>query len=119
MIPESQRLSFIKTDAEGADFYILKGATRILENDRPVVAFECGRINSFPAASYGYEESEFNQFFDSMEYVLYDIAGLKYDPEFWNKPTLNDLVAIPLESEDYYREMLAMATLREFSGRGI
>ena len=115
IIPQTSRISFMKTDAEGADFYILKGATRILEDDRPVIAFECGRINSFPAASYGYQESEFNQFFDSMEYALYDIAGLKYDREFWNKPTLNDLIAIPAESEDYYREMLSMANIMQFS----
>jgi len=114
MIPEGERIKFIKIDAEGADFYILQGATRILSSDRPLVVFESGRINAFPAKSYGYSEEEFNDFFKSQSYVLYDIAGFKYDSRFWNLPTLNDFVAIPEEKEEEYRELLLAAVLTEF-----
>ena len=114
-IPTSAKIRFIKIDAEGADFFILQGARRILTQDRPVVGFESGRINAYPAKSYNYNESAFNEFFQSIDYVLYDIVGLKYEPEFWNLPSLNDLIAIPAEQTETTREYLQMAMLREFA----
>lgn len=119
VIPVGKPIKFIKVDAEGADFYILQGATRILSKDRPLVVFESGRVNANPAKSYGYTEDQFNDFFQAQNYVLYDIAGFKYQTRFWEHPTLNDFVAIPREKEAYYREILLAAVLSELGSYAI
>ena len=116
VVPEGKKISFIKVDAEGADFFILRGARRILSVDRPFIVFESGRINAFPAKSYDYSEQEFHAFFDEIGYVLYDIAGFKYDPFFWNIPTLNDFVALPREREAEGRQLLTMAVVGTLVG---
>ncbi len=105
---------FIKIDAEGADFFILQGSKRILLEDRPIVVFESGKMKSLPAKSYGYTQTEFEQFFKEYRYVLYDIAGFKFDYAYWNTPTLNDFVALPLEVESHYREVLLASVLSQF-----
>jgi FkbM family methyltransferase len=42
LIPENIPVHFIKIDVEGAEFLVLQGAARILEQNRPVVVFEFG-----------------------------------------------------------------------------
>jgi FkbM family methyltransferase len=41
IVPETQRIDFMKIDVEGAELSVLKGANRILSEDRPTVLFEC------------------------------------------------------------------------------
>jgi FkbM family methyltransferase len=41
IVPESQRIDFVKIDVEGAELLVMKGANRILLRDRPAVLFEC------------------------------------------------------------------------------
>jgi FkbM family methyltransferase len=41
VLPESHRVDFLKIDAMGAEYLVLRGAERILETSRPVVIFEC------------------------------------------------------------------------------
>lgn len=36
-----QRISVLKIDVEGSEFHVLKGAGRILQQDRPLIVFEC------------------------------------------------------------------------------
>jgi len=108
-------ISFIKIDAEGADFHILNGAERTLRRDRPLVVFECGKINALPAKSYSYSEAEFRAFFRRMDYVLCDLLGLPYDPIFWDKPSLGDLVAIPAERDEEGKALVAVSALQVLS----
>ena len=40
-IPESDKVSFIKVDVEGHELSVFRGASRILEIDKPHILFEC------------------------------------------------------------------------------
>jgi FkbM family methyltransferase len=42
LIPENVKIDFIKIDVEGAELGVLKGATRIIEKNKPVIIFESG-----------------------------------------------------------------------------
>lgn len=42
IIPESQPISFIKIDVEGAELQVLRGATRTIRKNQPVIIFEHG-----------------------------------------------------------------------------
>lgn len=42
VIPITLPISLIKIDVEGAEYQVLKGATGILEKQRPVIIFEHG-----------------------------------------------------------------------------
>lgn len=39
--PESDRVSFLKVDVEGAELDVFRGAERILDRDKPLLLFEC------------------------------------------------------------------------------
>lgn len=71
-IPAAARIRFIKIDVEGGELDVLKGSTRILDESRPIVAFECG------AASFlGYHETPDAIFetFASRGYRVFAITG--------------------------------------------
>lgn len=42
MIDPELKIDFIKIDVEGGELNVLKGAKRILINNRPIILFECG-----------------------------------------------------------------------------
>jgi len=68
----SERVRFIKMDVEGGERDVLRGAARILDQCRPIVAFECG------ARAYrGYHETsdEIYELFASRGYEVYAITG--------------------------------------------
>ncbi len=50
VIPPNQSVAFIKIDVEGAELAVLKGAQALLQRQRPIVVFECGRAGR---ESYG------------------------------------------------------------------
>ncbi len=73
VIPAGTLIRFIKIDVEGGELDVLKGATRILDQSRPIVAFECG------AASFlGYHEKpdQIFEIFSTRGYSVYSITGL-------------------------------------------
>lgn len=71
-IPTEQHVSFVKTDVEGAEINVLRGASRLIQTGRPVIHFECGGVAYRP---FGIRSSDFFVFFDSIEYALFDIIG--------------------------------------------
>ncbi len=42
LIPEHIKIDLIKIDVEGAEYQVLLGAKKVLENNKPIVLFECG-----------------------------------------------------------------------------
>jgi FkbM family methyltransferase len=43
LIPSDQKIHFIKIDVEGGEFGVLKGAKKLLEKNKPIILFECGK----------------------------------------------------------------------------
>ncbi|PND29543.1 FkbM family methyltransferase [Sinorhizobium sp. M4_45] len=77
-----RHVSLIKLDIEGAEYHALKGAERIMTEDRPVIVFENGRQTS--AELFGYTQDEFFELFHSRGYFLYTIAGMPFTPDMWD-----------------------------------
>lgn len=42
MIPEDQKIDFIKIDVEGGEFNVLRGGEKLLKKNKPIIIFECG-----------------------------------------------------------------------------
>ncbi|HZH86390.1 MAG TPA: FkbM family methyltransferase [Brumimicrobium sp.] len=43
LIPSEEKIHFIKIDVEGGEFGVLKGAQKLLERNKPIILFECGK----------------------------------------------------------------------------
>lgn len=73
VLPASAKIRFIKIDVEGGELDVLRGSLKVLDTDRPIVAFECGA-----AAFLGYHESpdEIFEIFRSRGYNVFSITGL-------------------------------------------
>lgn len=67
---------FIKIDCEGAELRVLRGATRLLARDRPVVSFECGDAS---LESYDYDASDIFDFLGASGYQIQSIRGERLD----------------------------------------
>lgn len=105
-------VTFIKTDAEGADFFILQGGARLIKKNRPLIVFEGWGVKAGLAKLYGYTKEEFFGFFDEIDYVLYDTAGLRFNPGLWEVHTLNDFIAIPGEKKEEMVESLRFSVMQ-------
>ena len=66
------RLRYVKIDAEGGDFGILKGARALLARHGPVVSFEFGMNSS---VQYGTQPVEVWDFLAGLGYRVFDIRG--------------------------------------------
>ena len=42
MIPEDQKIDFVKIDVEGGEFNVLRGGEKLLKKNKPIIIFECG-----------------------------------------------------------------------------
>jgi FkbM family methyltransferase len=102
-LDEITSIQFIKIDAEGGELAILRGATKIVKDYRPVISFELGD-NSL--VNYPYTSEDYFEYFDALDYSIYSIFGLKLEKDefieaskqqwFW------DYVAIPNHGEWIY-----------------
>ena len=59
LIPVDEKIHFIKIDVEGGEFGVLKGAQKLLERNKPIVLFECGKGAS---DYYGTEPEDIHHF---------------------------------------------------------
>lgn len=66
------RLDYLKIDAEGAEWSILRGAQETIRRHMPVVSFEFGEASY---GVYGVIPEEVHSFFASMGYAIHDILG--------------------------------------------
>jgi len=62
LIPEGEKIDFLKVDVEGGEYHVLKGALRILRESKPVVVFEFGLGAS---DYYGINPSDMFELFNS------------------------------------------------------
>jgi FkbM family methyltransferase len=79
---EISTVSLVKLDLEGGEFDALQGATALLEKSSPLVVFENALRES--ATEYGYGWEEFNSFFKSRGYRVYDFFGDEVDNVYWS-----------------------------------
>lgn len=59
LIPVDEKMHFIKIDVEGGEFGVLKGAQKLLERNKPIILFECGKGAS---DYYGTEPEDLHRF---------------------------------------------------------
>lgn len=72
LIPKNIRIDFIKIDVEGAEFEVLKGAEKILRNNRPIIIFECGLGAS---EFYMTDPNEVFLFFQNLDLNIFTLEG--------------------------------------------
>lgn len=114
-LSEESKINFIKIDAEGADFDILKGGARILVKHRPIVIFECGRDKNTPQKMYKYSKEDFFEYFKNLDYSLFDPIGIPFRLENWDILALNDLIAVPVERNQELQNMIIVASMKSMT----
>jgi FkbM family methyltransferase len=71
IIPETLKVDLIKIDVEGGEFGVLKGATRILKTQKPILIFESGKGAS---DYYGTKPEELYEYLVNLHnYTLYTL----------------------------------------------
>jgi FkbM family methyltransferase len=68
LIPQNLKIDFLKIDVEGAEFGVIKGAKRLLTEDRPLILFECGLGAS---NHYGTQPQDIFDFLSDIGYKIY------------------------------------------------
>ncbi len=66
------KIDLIKIDVEGGEFDVLKGAVNILQNDHPILVFECGKGAS---EFYGTKPEDLFAFIASHQYKVNTLKG--------------------------------------------
>lgn len=93
-------LSFIKIDAEGAEWSILRGARKTLERFRPVISFEFGETSY---GVFGVDPEDVHQFFVELNCLVYDLRGRQLDRHAFAASSrhqeLWDYIVIPRERD--------------------
>ena len=70
-----KRIDFIKMDIEGAEYDVLKGSEKVLNELHPIILFEACELNTEP---YGYRVFEELQYLEQRRYVVKQ-AGFGYN----------------------------------------
>ena len=68
MTDDLPTIDFVKIDVEGAELYVLRGARRLLDRDRPIMLFECSP--SGPLA-FGYQPGDLHDLLTSYGYDIF------------------------------------------------
>jgi FkbM family methyltransferase len=105
-------LRYVKVDAEGGEYHILKGAGRTLRKHRPVVVFEFGASS---LERYATTPAAMADLWVELDYKVYDILGRMLTPEDFvasaRTQAIWDYVAIP--SEDHTAQRLLVDVLTQ------
>jgi FkbM family methyltransferase len=73
IIHENVKVALIKIDVEGGEWNVLKGASKTIQQNKPIILFECGKIGG---ALYEYTASDMYHLFSlSFEYHIYTLKG--------------------------------------------
>ena len=117
IIPENNRVGFIKIDVEGFEQQVVEGAVNLIKRDRPILFIEIGKMHN-PAYP------QFLQFLTNLEYKSYSIRadGLRNDvvesinaqPDTLANVTQSewfgqfDFLFIPIEIESQFSDMVVI-----------
>jgi FkbM family methyltransferase len=87
------RLDFLKLDIEGAEMNALRGGRGTVQKFQPIVSFE---QDQFSPQYFGYSWQDLLDYFDSLEYEVYDLFGARYDDaSAFHECAVWDFVAVP------------------------
>ena len=90
------RLDFIKLDIEGAEMNALRGGRLTLEKFRPIISFE---QDQFSPQYFGYSWQNLVDYFDSLQYEIYDLFGIRYrDHRMFHECAVWDFLAMPAQT---------------------
>lgn len=76
LVSETPTVRYIKVDCEGAELRVLRGASTLLERDRPTVSFECGNAS---LEFYDYDAGDMFDFWAERGYSLQSITRQPLD----------------------------------------
>lgn len=102
-------LKYVKIDAEGGEYNILKGGINTIKKFRPVITFEFGE-NSY--AAYSVIPEQVFGFWQEINYKIYDILGNLLDDETaFSQSSITqqvwDYIAIPAENRVAIEKILS------------
>lgn len=102
-------LKYVKIDAEGREYNILKGGINTIKKFRPVITFEFGE-NSY--AAYSVIPEQVFGFWQEINYKIYDILGNLLDDETaFSQSSITqqvwDYIAIPAENRVAIEKILS------------
>jgi len=104
-------LKYIKIDAEGGEFHVLKGTIQCLRKFRPLITFEFG-ANSI--SEYGITPADMAVLLASAQYKVYDIRGRHLSRSGFVQSAIVqdvwDYIAIPSENGAF--EEAVLSTIR-------
>jgi FkbM family methyltransferase len=105
VIPNDQRtVSFIKCDIEGADYFALKGAAKIIEKHKPTVVSE---INPWFVEGFGLTVEQLVSFFTDQGYKLYRYENKQLIETPIEKVVEDNWVFVHPSRMDRFRSILA------------
>ncbi|PWT83567.1 MAG: hypothetical protein C5B58_06340 [Acidobacteria bacterium] len=103
----SRKISFIKLDLEGNEFPCLIGSKALIHRDRPYIIFENGRLWS--AKCYGYTKDEFFEYFEELQYDIFDMHARQLTPDVWeDKNIAFEFLAAPRERTSRTEQLLGV-----------
>jgi FkbM family methyltransferase len=104
-------LRYMKIDAEGGEYHILKGASHCLRQFRPVVVFEFGAIST---DAYQVTPTDMAHYWVEQEYKVYGIVGNYLAVEDFirsaHTQAIHDYVAVPAENTSLERTVVEVLT---------
>lgn len=95
MVPASDRVDFIKIDIEGAEMLAMRGASRILDRDRPMIMTEVhpAQLRSVSSASWG----DYRDFMASKQYRPVEIldGAISHPAVIEDESTVYNIAFVP------------------------
>ena len=104
LLPRLSRLSFVKIDIEGAEYFALQGMRRTLETFKPVILVE---IQRFFLQGFGLTEEQVLALVDELGYdmFVYDEPAHALTPYAAPRPDFN-YVLIHRSARDRYASLI-------------
>lgn len=77
LLPDGNRVDFIKIDVEGHELSVVRGAQRVLRDSRPIILFEAGAIELDDASDASYT-ALFDLLTGELEYDVFSVFDYHY-----------------------------------------